>query len=101
MEDAAFHAARDRDDLACEWPDSSSEASTTTWVATSSGCATFRSAIVRVMRPTCSSVSAARVIGDTVQPGATTFTRARGATRTTSFFRLSSSRCAIADFAAA
>ena len=29
------------------WPESSSEASTTTWRATSSGCATLRSAIVR------------------------------------------------------
>ena len=32
------------------WPESSSEASTTTWRATSSGCATLRSAIVRETR---------------------------------------------------
>ena len=58
--------------------------------------------IVRVIRSTSSGSSTSRrVIGDRVQPGQTQFTRARGATRTTSFFRLSRSPYAIADFAAA
>ena len=48
VDDAAFHAAGDGHDLAGDVARSSSEASTTTARATSSGCATFRSAIVRV-----------------------------------------------------
>ena len=57
---------------------------------------------LRVTRRTRSgSVSVVRVIGDSVQPGQTTFTRPTGAARTISFFRLSSSPCVIADFAAA
>ena len=83
------------------WPDSSSEASTTTARATSSGAATLRSAIVRVTRSTTASSSEPRVIGEYVQPGATALTRARGAIRTISFFRLSSRPTWIADFAAA
>ena len=63
------------------WPERTSEASTTTWAATSSGCATFRSAIVREIRRTASASTSPRVIGDSVQPGATALTRARGATR--------------------
>ena len=42
-----------------------------------------------------------RVIGDSVQPGATAFTRPRGAMRTISFFSESSRPPVIADFAAA
>jgi hypothetical protein len=47
------------------------------------------------------SSSEERVIGERVQPGQTAFTRARGATRTTSFFRLRRRPWTIADFAAA
>src|SRR5919108_662554 len=83
-------------------PDAAGEARTTTWRATSSGVATLRSGIVRVMRPTRpGSSSEARVIGDSVQPGQTAFTRPRGAIRTISFLRLRSSPYTIADFAAA
>ena len=60
------------------WPDRTGEARTTTWAATSWGCATFRRAIVRETRRTCSSDTWPRVIGDSVQPGATAFTRASG-----------------------
>jgi hypothetical protein len=42
-----------------------------------------------------------RVIGDSVQPGATAFTRASGFLLTTSFLRLSRRPPRIADFAAA
>ena len=83
------------------WPDRTSEASTTTWAATSSGSATFSSGIVRVTRRSVSASSEPRVIGEWVHPGQTAFTRARGATRTTSFFRLRSRPPTIADFAAA
>ena len=58
------------------WPESSSEARTTTCRATSSGWATLRSAIVRETRRTASGSTWPRVIGDSVQPGATAFTRA-------------------------
>ena len=83
------------------WPESSSEASTTTARAMSSALATLRSAIVRVIRSTTSGSSAPRVIGEYVQPGATALTRPRGAMRTISFFRLSRRPTWIADFAAA
>src|SRR5438128_9132796 len=83
------------------WPDRTGDARTTTWAATSSGCATLRRAIVRETRRTCSAETWPRVIGDSVQPGATAFTRARGFLRTASFFRLSSRPLRIADFAAA
>jgi hypothetical protein len=60
-------------------------------LATSSVVATLRSAIVRVSRSmNVGSSSSCRVIGDDVQPGQTALTRAWGATRTTSFLRLSS-----------
>jgi hypothetical protein len=62
----------------------------------------LRRGIVRVARSsTPGSSSVERVIGETVQPGQTAFTRARGATRTTSFLRLSRSPRTIADLAAA
>ena len=69
--------------------------------AMSSVDATLRSAIVAVTSATASSVSRSAVIGDTVQPGATTFTRASGASRTTSFLSESARPWAIAAFAAA
>src|SRR5919201_2227950 len=83
------------------WPESSSEARTTTWRATSSGRATLRSAIVLDTAWTRSSSTSPRVIGDSVHPGATAFTRPRGAMRTISFFKLRSNPTRIADFAAA
>jgi hypothetical protein len=83
------------------WPDSSSEARTTTARATSSATATLRSAIVRLRRSMNSWSSSPRVMGEYVQPGATAFTRPRGAIRTISFLRLSSSPTWIAAFAAA
>ena len=69
--------------------------------AMSSAEATFRRAIVAVTAATVSSVRSRAVIGDTVQPGATTLTRASGASRTTSFLRESASPWAIAALAAA
>src|SRR6266540_4054085 len=83
-------------------PEISSDARATTWRATSSGRATLRSAIVRVtLRTSPGSSRLVRVIGDSVQPGQTAFTRPCGATRTISFFRLSRRPWTIADFAAA
>jgi hypothetical protein len=61
----------------------------------------LRSAIVAVTCATVSSVRSAAVIGDTVQPGATTFTRADGAVRTTSFLSERASPWAIAALEAA
>jgi len=72
------------------WPERRSEASTTTWAATSSGWATLRSGIVREIRATSSSSTSPRVMGDSVQPGQTALTRPPGAIRTISFLRLSS-----------
>ena len=83
------------------WPDRTGEARATTWPATSSGWATLRSAIVLEILRIASGSTCPRVIGDSVQPGATTFTRAFGARRTTSFFSERRSPCATADFAAA
>src|SRR5262249_31426087 len=57
------------------WPESSSDARTTTARATSSAWATFRSAIVRLRRATNSSSSSPRVIAQYVQPAAPPFTR--------------------------
>ena len=74
-----------------------SEHSQATVRATSSARATLRSGIVAVTRSTTASVSDASVIGDTVQPGATTLTRA-GAS---SFLSDSSRPWPIAAFAAA
>ncbi len=82
-------------------PESSSDASTTTARAMSSAAATLRNAMVRVTRSTTSWSSDPRVISECVQPGATALTRPRGAMRTISFFRLSSSPTWIAAFAAA
>ena len=61
------------------WPERTSDERTTTWAAMSSGWATLRSAIVREMRRTAASSTRPRVIGDSVQPGATALTRASGA----------------------
>jgi hypothetical protein len=61
----------------------------------------LRSAIVRLSRWTNSGSSSPRVIGEYVQPGATAFTRPRGAIRTISFLRLRSSPACSAAFAAA
>src|SRR5579862_4937904 len=69
------------------WPDSSSEARTTTARAMSSATATLRSAIVRLSRSTSAGSSSPRVIGEYVQPGATALTRPFGAIRTISFLR--------------
>ena len=77
------------------------EQSTTIWRATSSAWATLRSAIVAVTCATVASSRSAAVIGDTVHPGATTFTRAPGASRTSSFFSDRHRPAAIAAFAAA
>src|SRR5436190_1586364 len=60
------------------WPETTGEASATTWAATSSGWATLRSAIVREMRATCSAEAWPRVMGDSVHPGATALTRTPG-----------------------
>ena len=82
------------------WPAAVGEHRKTIARATSSAVATLRSGIVAVTRATVSSVSADAVIGDTVQPGATTLTRASGACSTISFFSVSNMPCAIAAFAA-
>ena len=63
--------------------------------------AIFLSGIVAVTRSRTSSSTAPLVIGEYVHPGQTQFTRARGAMRTTSFFRLSINPYATADLAAA
>src|SRR3954470_20708292 len=83
------------------WPEMTGDASATTCAATSSGCVTLRSAMVRAMRATCSSETWPRVIGDSVQPGATAFTRTPGERRTTSFLRLRSRPPRTPDLAAA
>ena len=91
VDDAPFHAARDRDDLSGD-------------VAREGRAKQGRQPVRR--RPRAAPPSAApssarcaapvpaetwpRVIGDSVQPGATAFTRTPGDLRTTSFFRLSS-----------
>ena len=79
MEDAALHAAGDGDDLARDVAGEAVRGEHDDLRATSSGGATLRSGIVRVIRRTSSGPRARpRVIGDSVQPGATAFTRARG-----------------------
>src|SRR5262249_41264930 len=83
------------------WPERVSEASTTTCAATSSGCATLRSAIVRVTARTCSGSTCPRVIGVSVQPGATALTRPRGAILPISFLTPSSTPPPIPAFSAA
>ena len=82
-------------------PAARGEQSHVTAEATSSAVATLRSGIVAVTCASVASVSSPAVIGETVQPGATTFTRARGALATISFFNDSASPCAIAALAAA
>jgi hypothetical protein len=77
------------------------EHSHATAAATSSTVAILRSAIVAVTRATAAGSRASAVIGDTVQPGATTLTRAPGAVRTTSFFSDSAKPWAMAALAAA
>ena len=57
--------------------------------------------IVRETARTWPGSTRPRVIGVSVQPGATAFTRPRGAIRTISFFSERSSPPLIADFAAA
>ena len=82
VDGSAFHAARHDDDLAADMAESSSELSTTTWRAMSSGVAILRRAIVRVTRSiTSGSSTSGRAIGVFVQPGHTQLTRPAGAIR--------------------
>ena len=101
MEDAALHAARDEHDLPGHVTRELVRGEHDDLPRHVLGLATLRSAIVRVARSTTPVGELARVIVDAVQPGATAFTRARGATRTTSFFSESRKPDASAAFAAA
>ena len=102
MDHAALHAAGDGHELAGDVAGESSEARTTTCAATSSGVATLRSAIVRVIRRTASSLDMPAghrrhrpTRRDRVDA------HARGEARPTSFFSERRRPPWIADFAAA
>jgi hypothetical protein len=86
VQEAALHASGDDDDLARDMTRDLVRGKNDDLVARSS---------------TEGSSRVERVMGETVQPGQTAFTRARGATRTTSFLRLRRRPPIVADLAAA
>ena len=83
------------------WPERTSDESTTTWAAMSSGWATLRSAIVREMRRTAAVVDVTARHRRLGPAGSDRVDPASGATRATSFFSDSSRPPWRADFAAA
>jgi hypothetical protein len=101
VEQAALHAPATVTTWPVTWPAAVGEASQTIARAMSSASATLRSAMVAVTRSTTAGSRSSAVIGVTVHPGATTLTRAFGASRTTSFFSDSIRPWAMPAFAAA
>ena len=101
MDDAALHAAGDRDELAADVAGEHVRGEDDDLRRHVLGLGDLAQGHRPRDAPHASGSTWPRVIGDSVQPGATALTRARGATRVTSFFSDSSSPPCSAAFAAA